>query len=295
MLALAWATLPDLESYRTGIIMVGIARCIAMVMIWNRIARGDSDICAFVVILNSILQLVLYAPFSVWFVNVISGSKDFNLNYSDTAIAVAIVRALPIPRPITMFWADPQGLKLLLFIVTVSGHSASGRAGDEVRRTLSRRPTVPPDKVPTPVQPVVADRSSVHNHHHLCRASAQYPPQPRASLPDVCPPRPLLRYNVDGDVLRRLALFRSVRQGHLGIPNGRRPGLHRSEQQLRARHRCLRVCLWCKFAASARRHYWPTGRGPRASGPIVGRSIHRSQASMGCAEGGEGLERWQLW
>jgi ACR3 family arsenite transporter len=92
MLALAWATLPDLESYRTGVIMVGLARCIAMVMIWNQIARGDSNICAIIVIINSLLQLVLYAPFGVWFVNVISGSKDFHLSYGDTAISVVIVR-----------------------------------------------------------------------------------------------------------------------------------------------------------------------------------------------------------
>jgi ACR3 family arsenite efflux pump ArsB len=92
MLALAWAALPDLESYRIGVIMVGLARCIAMVTIWNQIARGDSDICAILVIINSLLQLVLYAPFSVWFINVISGSKSFHVSYSDTAIAVVIVR-----------------------------------------------------------------------------------------------------------------------------------------------------------------------------------------------------------
>ena len=91
MLGLAWATLPDLEEYRIGIIMVGLARCIAMVMIWNQIARGDANICAIIVIINSLLQIVLYAPMSLLFINVISGSSDFELNYSDTAISVVIV------------------------------------------------------------------------------------------------------------------------------------------------------------------------------------------------------------
>lgn len=96
MLGLAWATLPDLDNYRVGVIMVGLARCIAMVMIWNKIARGDSNTCAIIVIVNSILQIVLYAPFAVFFVNVISKDDGFKLDYSDVAIAVAIYLGIPL-------------------------------------------------------------------------------------------------------------------------------------------------------------------------------------------------------
>ena len=66
MLGLAEATLPDLPTYRIGIILVGLARCIAMVMIWTSIAKGDVDVCAIVVIINSLLQIVLYAPMAVF-------------------------------------------------------------------------------------------------------------------------------------------------------------------------------------------------------------------------------------
>jgi ACR3 family arsenite transporter len=111
MLALAWACLPDLPGYRTGVIMVGVARCIAMVMIWTQselqhgdtlplrrsrpapVARGESNMCAVIVIVNSLLQIVLFAPLSLLFINVISGEEEFELNYSDTAIAVVIVSA----------------------------------------------------------------------------------------------------------------------------------------------------------------------------------------------------------
>lgn len=96
MLALAWATLPDLDEYRIGIIMVGLARCIAMVMIWNRIARGDSDTCAIIVIVNSLLQMVLYAPYAIWFINIISGDESFRLEYRETAIAVGIYLGIPL-------------------------------------------------------------------------------------------------------------------------------------------------------------------------------------------------------
>ncbi|EPQ32061.1 uncharacterized protein PFL1_00259 [Pseudozyma flocculosa PF-1] len=96
MLALAWATLPDLEGYRIGIIMVGLARCIAMVMIWNQIARGDSTTCAVIVIINSFLQIVLYAPLALLFVNVISNDEGFELEYSKTAISVAIYLGIPL-------------------------------------------------------------------------------------------------------------------------------------------------------------------------------------------------------
>ncbi|KAI0313396.1 sodium bile acid symporter family-domain-containing protein [Amylostereum chailletii] len=97
MLGLAWAALPDLPAYRTGVILVGLARCIAMVMVWTALARGDAELCAVLVVINSVLQVVLYAPLAVLFVNVIGGEGGgLRLAYGDVAISVLIYLGIPL-------------------------------------------------------------------------------------------------------------------------------------------------------------------------------------------------------
>ncbi|CAK9785904.1 arsenical-resistance protein ACR3 [Cutaneotrichosporon oleaginosum] len=96
MLGLAWATLPDQPTYRTGVIIVGLARCIAMVMIWNHLARGDINYCAILVIVNSVLQIALFSPMSILFVNILSREDALRLEYGKTAIAVLIYLGIPL-------------------------------------------------------------------------------------------------------------------------------------------------------------------------------------------------------
>ncbi|KAG6824625.1 hypothetical protein H0H92_006314 [Tricholoma furcatifolium] len=102
MLALAWATLPDLPTYRTGVILVGLARCIAMVMVWNTLARGDTEYCAVLVIVNSALQIILYSPYAVLFINIISGGakhggeSGIRISYGTVAISVLIYLGIPL-------------------------------------------------------------------------------------------------------------------------------------------------------------------------------------------------------
>lgn len=95
MVGLAWAFLPDRPDLREGLIFVGIARCIAMVLIWNDLANGDTDYCAVLVAFNSILQIILFAPFAVFYIKIVSHSANaLNISYSKVATSVAVFLGL---------------------------------------------------------------------------------------------------------------------------------------------------------------------------------------------------------
>jgi ACR3 family arsenite transporter len=99
MMGLAWAFLPDEPDLRTGLILVGLGRCIAMVLIWNGLAGGDSEYCAILVAVNSILQMVLFAPMAIFFIRVIShnGSDALQqLSYSVVATSVGVFLGIPL-------------------------------------------------------------------------------------------------------------------------------------------------------------------------------------------------------
>jgi len=98
MTGLAWAFLPDRSELRQGLIMVGIARCIAMVLIWTDLAHGDSDYCAVLVAFNSILQMVLFAPLAIFYIKIVSHSDDAinNLSYALVARSVAVFLGIPL-------------------------------------------------------------------------------------------------------------------------------------------------------------------------------------------------------
>ncbi|SPJ76006.1 related to arsenite transporter ARR3 [Fusarium torulosum] len=97
MLALAWAFLPDKPELRTGLILVGLGRCIAMVLIWNGLAGGNDEYCAILVAINSILQMILFAPMAVFFIRIISHeSGTIDISYSVAATSVAVFLGIPL-------------------------------------------------------------------------------------------------------------------------------------------------------------------------------------------------------
>ncbi|SMR62272.1 unnamed protein product [Zymoseptoria tritici ST99CH_1A5] len=106
MLALAWAFLPDEPGLREGLVLVGLARCIAMVLIWTGLAGADEEYCAILVAVNSILQMVLTAPLAIFFLRVISGSTTtIQIQYSVVATSVGVFLGIPLGAAIVTRFA----------------------------------------------------------------------------------------------------------------------------------------------------------------------------------------------
>ncbi|MBC7844296.1 MAG: ACR3 family arsenite efflux transporter [Gemmatimonadaceae bacterium] len=101
MLALAWIFLPDLPAYRNGLVLIGLARCIAMVLIWNSLACGSGELAAVLVALNSVFQILTYSVLGYLFLTVIPGwfgadTAALNISMSQIAISVAIFLGVPL-------------------------------------------------------------------------------------------------------------------------------------------------------------------------------------------------------
>ncbi len=100
MFAFAWLLLPDLPEYRTGLIIVGLARCIAMVIIWNDLACGDTEAAAVLVALNSIFQVVMFAVLGWFYLSILPGwlgLPQTTITTSPWQIAKAVIIFLGIP------------------------------------------------------------------------------------------------------------------------------------------------------------------------------------------------------
>jgi ACR3 family arsenite transporter len=160
MFTLAWLLLPDLPTYRTGLIIVGLARCIAMVLIWNDLSCGDSEAAAVLVAINSVFQIAAFGLLGWFYLRILPGwlgLSQTSAHFALSTIVVSVLVFLGIPlvagyltrtigeRTKGTEWYEtrllpkigPVALYGLLFTIVVlfalQGHTITGRPWDVVR------------------------------------------------------------------------------------------------------------------------------------------------------------------
>jgi ACR3 family arsenite transporter len=100
MFVLAWLFIPDLPEYRTGLIIVGLARCIAMVMIWNDLACGDREAAAVLVAINSVFQVIAFGALGWFYLQLLPswlGLPTTSADFSFWSITASVLVFLGIP------------------------------------------------------------------------------------------------------------------------------------------------------------------------------------------------------
>jgi ACR3 family arsenite transporter len=112
MFALAWILLPDLPEYRTGLIIIGLARCIAMVLIWNDLACGDREAAVVLVALNSIFQIFAYSLLGYFYLQLLPGwlgleTDSLDVSLWEIARIVLVFLGIPLAAGwLTRMWGE---------------------------------------------------------------------------------------------------------------------------------------------------------------------------------------------
>jgi arsenite transporter len=106
MFLLAWLAFPGADatstSFRNGLILIGLARCIAMVLVWNMLAEGDCEYCALLVAINSVFQILMYSVLAYFFITVMTpimspAAESTVVNITMIQIAKNVLIFLGIP------------------------------------------------------------------------------------------------------------------------------------------------------------------------------------------------------
>ena len=120
MFTLAWLLLPNQPAYRTGVIIVGLARCIAMVLIWNDLAKGDRDRAAMLVVFNALFQVAAFSLLGYFYLTVLPGwlgldTQGFEVGIWEVARTVLIFLGIPLAAgyPDPPDRAEAQGPRLV--------------------------------------------------------------------------------------------------------------------------------------------------------------------------------------